>query len=105
VLYDSSQAGEAASLPDLLTIKRIELSFPGGAQHLAALPADLALLIYIGDLSAPSARVGLLDLLRQGGVRPLNLSRRSGEAVQIVLADPQGKWAEGAPAVSVSLFW
>jgi len=45
------------------------------------------------------------DLLRQGGARPLNLSRRSGEAVQVVLADPQGEWTAGAPAMSVSWYW
>jgi hypothetical protein len=43
--------------------------------------------------------------LREGGARPLNLSRRSGEAVQVVLADPQGEWTAGAPAMFVSRYW
>ncbi len=77
----------------------------GSLVDLGDLPADLALLIYVRDLSAPAARVRLLDLLRQGGARPLNLSRRSGEAVQVVLADPQGEWTAGAPAMSVSWYW
>ena len=77
----------------------------GSLVDLGDLPADLALLIYVGDLSAPAARVRLLDLLRQGGARPLNLSRRSGEAVQVVLADPQGEWTAGPPAMSVSWYW
>ena len=81
------------------------MSFAAGAQNLKDLPVEVALLIYVGDLSAPAAKVRLLDLLRMGGARPLNLSRRPEEPVQIVLADPQGDWAAGAPAISVSLYW
>ena len=55
------------------------------------------------DLTAPRARVRLADLIRQGGERPLNVRRRAGQVVRLVLLDPAGAWAAGASALEVSL--
>jgi len=47
----------------------------------------------------------LADLVRQGGARPLNLSRKRGEALRLALLDPAGVWSEGAPHIEVALEW
>ena len=49
---------------------------------------NLCLLIFVEDLSQPRARVRLADLIRQGGERPLNISRRPGQRIRIDLVDP-----------------
>ena len=41
-----------------------------------------ALLIYVGDLATPRARVSLADLL--SAERPLNLRRRAGETILLI---------------------
>ena len=46
--------------------------------------SQLILAIYVDDLATPRARVRLRDLLQHGD-RPLNLQRRAGQVVQIVL--------------------
>lgn len=51
----------------------------------------------------PLARVRLRDLVRQRGVRPLNLRRPRGAQVRVVLVDPSGVWARGAPELIVRL--
>ncbi len=50
------------------------------------------LLIYVGDLAQPRARVRIADLVRQGE-RPLNLARSSGDVVRIVLDAPADEQA------------
>jgi Ca-activated chloride channel family protein len=47
--------------------------------------------------------VRLADLIRQGGERPLNVRRQPGQVVRMVLHDPNGAWAAGAPALEVAL--
>ena len=48
----------------------------------------------------------LEDVVRQGGRRPLNLLKRPGQAVRIVLLDPAGAWARSAPSsIEVTLEW
>jgi Ca-activated chloride channel family protein len=59
--------------------------------------------LFVGDLASPRARVSLVDLVRQGGTRPLNLVRASGERVVLVLKDANGAWAQGAPAFAIAL--
>jgi hypothetical protein len=44
----------------------------------------------------------LADLVKQRGVRPLNISI-SGAIVKLVLSDPSGVWAKSAPGLEVSL--
>ncbi len=99
MLYDSLQSA-TLQLPADSTIRQLvlrvrpEVPTPG---------PNLALLIYVGDLAAPRARVMLRDLLKQGGRRPLNLCSRAGDVLRIVLADPDGTWASGAPWLEVTL--
>jgi Ca-activated chloride channel family protein len=60
------------------------------------------LLLFVDDLAAPRARVQLADLVRQGGVRPLNLRRGPGQRVRIVLA---GRWTGEPVPLQVALHW
>lgn len=40
-----------------------------------------------------------------GGVRPVNLVKRSGDTLRLVLRDPSGVWSSGAPRIDVVLEW
>ena len=103
VLYDSVAEGSVV-LPDNVTFMRLEIQFPAGALDAAGLGAGLSLLLYVEDLTAPRARVRISDLLRQGGVRPLNLLRGAGQRIYLVLSDEEGVWENGnAPAITVTL--
>ncbi|MBN1285735.1 MAG: VWA domain-containing protein [Anaerolineae bacterium] len=105
VLFDSTRAEDAAKLPDTATFTRLEVSFPDGAPDPAGIDRALSLLIFVDDLSAPRAKVRLADLLRAGGKRPLNLFKPARQVVRIVLSDPAGVWAQGAPRIEVRLVW
>ena len=59
----------------------------------------------LGPVSIIAFRLGLADLVRRRGERPLNLRVGPGQAVRIVLADPAGAWARGAPRIEVALGW
>ena len=69
----------------------------------AQLDRGLALWVYVQDLAMPRARIRLADLVRLGGKRPLNLAVKAGEVVRVVLVDPKGVWAGGAPAIAVRI--
>ena len=105
VLLDNTRSDDAAKLPAAGTLVRLELRFVNKTPLSASLDAGLAILIYVDDLSSPRARVRVADLVRQGLKRPLNLAFRSGQMVRLVLTDPNGAWASGAPAMEISLAW
>lgn len=100
VLFDSGEGG--ASLPAGGTLTRLVLRFLASDPS-EPLDSGLALALYVDDLTAPRARVRLSDLLRQGGERPLNVRYQPGQVVRLVLLDPAGAWAGGAPSLEVSL--
>jgi len=101
VLYDSGVDGSPAQLPAGIILRRLTVRFPEGVP--AGLDPEVALLIFVGDLSLPRVRVRLADLVRQGGERPLNIRRLPGQVVRVVLVDPRGTWSHGAPPVEVGL--
>jgi Ca-activated chloride channel homolog len=101
VLFDTSRAEDAARLADHTTLTRLRVRFPGGAPR--DLDTGLTLLLYVDDLASPRARVRLADVVRQGGTRPLNLTRLPGQAVRVVLTDPAGSWASSAPQLEIEL--
>jgi Ca-activated chloride channel family protein len=103
VLFDSARAADAGRLPDGTTISSLQVRFPGGTPEAAGVDRGLSLLLFLDDLSQPRARVKLTDLIRQAGERPLNLMRRPGQRVRIVLTDPAGAWAHGGPTIEVAL--
>ncbi|HOO65156.1 MAG TPA: hypothetical protein PK364_14725, partial [Synergistaceae bacterium] len=49
-----------------------------------------ALLLYVGDMAVPRARIPLEQLLLMGGRRPLHISAPSGILIKLVLEDPEG---------------
>lgn len=102
VLFDSGRPGDVGKLaPRMLT--RLRLRVSGGAVDPGRLDADLALLIFVGDLAAPRARVRVADLLRLGGERPLHLAWAAGQTLRVALHDPRGAWAQHAPKLELEL--
>lgn len=101
VLFDSSE--EESRLPGAASFSSLTVRFPDGASDLANLDPGLCLLLYIGDLAAPRMRVRLADIIRQGGTRPVNLQRASGERVILTVADPNRAWLAGSPRFEVFL--
>lgn len=87
-------------LPDQGTIARLEVRF---ASDPGEIDRGLALLVYVEDMAMPRARIRLADLVRLGGERPLNLRKGPGQAVRVVLVDPNGAWAAAAPEMTVRL--
>ena len=63
VLFDSGL--DAGGLPESATFERLDVRFPDGAPQATSLNGGLCLLVYVGDLAAPQARVRLADVVRQ----------------------------------------
>jgi Ca-activated chloride channel family protein len=103
VLFDSSRKKDRDKLPGSGTIRGLQVKFPGGAVDAATLDPELKLLLFVGDLASPRAEARLADIVRRRGQRPLNLSRRKGDIVRIVLLDPSGAWSRSAPRMEVAL--
>ena len=100
VLFDSAREEKLA---DQAVLTEVKVGFDDGTP--SSLDPDLELLIYVGDLAMPRAQMRLGDLIRVGGKRPLNLRRRAGQVVRVVLVDPNGAWASAAPSLMVELAW
>ena len=101
VLFDSTRDTLAArGRLTALSIATTDRSFTADA-----VGSELTLLVYVGDSTSPRARIRLADVLRQGGRRPLNVRRSPGEVLQLVLADPEGKWQTGVPAFELTISW
>ena len=87
------------------TLGRLVVRFPDGTPDPRGVDPGLELRVFVDDPTTPRARVRLADLVRRRGERPLNLRVGPGRAVRIVLADPAGAWARGAPRIEVALGW
>lgn len=98
VLFDSTQEDK---LPEQATLSRLQVRFTGAAP--GEIDRDLALLLFVGDMALPRARIRLADLVRLGGARPLNLRKGPGQAVRVVLVDPNGAWAADTPGITVAV--
>jgi len=105
ILFDSSRDQAVYQVREAGTIDRLIISFADGTPAAESLGAELCLLVFVGDLAMPRAKVKLTDLVRQGGSRPLNLSRKRGEALRLALVDTAGVWSDGAPHIEVALEW
>jgi len=103
VLFDSSRKKDSDKLPGSGTIRGLQVRFPDGTPDPATLDPELRLLVFVGDLASPRAVVRLADIVRRRGQRPLNLSRREGDILRIVLLDPGGAWSRSAPRIEVAL--
>jgi hypothetical protein len=105
VLFDSMRAAAATSLPEEGMFSRLRVLFPSGSPKADDVDPAISLLLFVDDLSAPRASVRLVDLVRQGGERPLHIAKRPGQVVRLVLADPAGAWAASAYLITVVLEW
>jgi hypothetical protein len=105
ILFDSSRDQSIHQVREAGTINRLIISFAGVTPAVESFGTELCLLVFVGDMATPRAKVKLVDLVRQGGARPLNLSRKRGEALRLALVDPAGVWSEGAPHIEVALEW
>lgn len=103
VLFDTARPADAARLPADAAFSRLLLGLLAGKSEPAKLDPSVELLVYVGDLAAPAVRVRVADLLRQGGERPVQIVRRGGEPVRVVLFDPKAVWARRAPRLEVIL--
>jgi hypothetical protein len=98
LLFDS-RAEETVPAP--ATFTGFSLRFEDAPPE--SLDRELEIQIFLDDLTVPRASVRLSDLVRAGGERPLNLRRRSGQLVRIVLCDPNDVWAADPPRISIAL--
>ncbi|MFN8492690.1 MAG: VIT domain-containing protein [Caldilineaceae bacterium] len=101
-LFDSAQV--AGKMPEEVVIQGIQARLLDGANQPPLTARSVNLLLFVGDLAAPRAKIRLVDLLRQGP-RPLNVLRRAGQVVRLVLQDPNGLFTQGGPALEVTLQW
>lgn len=83
-MFDSTQAKDP--LPEEATITGIRLRLDAAVEQ-AVNDRRIVLLLFVGDLAAPRAKIRLADLLRQGA-RPVNLLRLAGQPVQRIPDDP-----------------
>jgi hypothetical protein len=98
VLFDSAISPKKLNGAD--TIHRLKAEFSGNKP--ASVDPGLSILIFVDDMTVPVAKVKLADLLKQRGVRPLNISI-AGARVRVVLSDPAGAWAQSATKLEISL--
>lgn len=94
LLFDATDAGDAGGRTELISGLRVTLPGDARAELSGADLSGVTLLLYVGDPALPRARVRLTDLLRSSP-RPLNLTRRPGDLLRLVLVDPDGRLAPG----------
>ncbi len=101
IIYDSESSAFPGKFDIATFINRLKISFPDGSP--TSMDKGLKLLIFVNDMLVPRASVTLADLVRVGGVRPLNVRVDAGMRVKIVLVDPNGAWAPKAPKIKVAI--
>jgi Ca-activated chloride channel family protein len=104
ILFDSSRTQDAKKLPDHMVIDQLRVRFSDASQ-VSTLDPGLCILIFVDDPASPRARVRLVDVIRQGGERPLNLLKQSGQMMRLILLDTAGSWTHGGPELEVALGW
>jgi Ca-activated chloride channel homolog len=104
LLVESGGDPGGAVIPERATLTEIRVVLSGDPA-LGALGTNATLLLYVDDLASPRARIKLADLARLGWTRPLNLTRGHGEAVRLVLSDPDGELASDPRRLEVYLTW
>lgn len=103
VLFDRTAAGSENQLPSAGTLTELTIRLHAATPNASGLDPELCLLLFVDDPAVPRARIRLADLLRQGGKRPLNLRFSANQLIRVVLSDPQGAWASGAPSIEVEV--
>lgn len=101
VLFDSRRETDKNKMSASVTLSELTVQV-SGPLDLNTLSRDLMLLLYVDDMTMPRARVRLVDLLRQGGTRPLNVQRTGGQSMRLVLGDTSGS-AHVLPTLTITL--
>ncbi len=103
VLFDSTTQGANWPITEQANMHRLTVECLGSAVDPKTVDRELCLLLYVEDQAVPRARVGVADILRAGGKRPLNISWEPGQRICLVLHDPAGSWRKDAPTLRVTL--
>jgi Ca-activated chloride channel homolog len=103
VLFDSTTQNADWPISDRSHWNGLKVECLGSAVDPKTLDRGLCLLLYVEDQAVPRARVGVADILRAGGKRPLNISWVPGQRICLVLHDPAGSWRKDAPTLRVTL--
>ncbi len=101
-LFDSTQAKHP--LPQAATITGIRTRLVDAATQPQVNDRAIVLLLFVGDLAAPRAKIRLVDLLQQGA-RPLNVLRLAGQPVRMLLQDPNRALAESLLQIEITIEW
>lgn len=105
LLFDSKRTVDAGKLGAPIRLHRLQVEFPDGAPDAATLDECIAVLLFIDDVNTPRARVRLTDLVRQGGLRPLNLMRNENQRVCVVITHGASAPASLPMRLRISLHW
>ena len=100
-LFDATGA-DAATLPTPGRLSRLIVHFPDGTLP-EKLDLSLILELFVDDLAVPRVTVTLAAIAAQGGMRPLNLVRRSGQPLRLILRDPLGLCAREGLTLEIAL--
>ena len=100
VLFDSSLARHAKSVPEKIVLKKLKVTMKGRTSPVGT---GMCILLYVGDPIVPRVKVFIKDLLQHQGGRPLNIRRMDGELLKIVLIDPDGEWEKNCPEIEVMI--
>jgi Ca-activated chloride channel family protein len=100
VLFDSSIARDAKSMPEKIVLKKVKVKVKDWTYPVGT---GIFLLLYVGDPLVPRVKVSVKDLLQHPGGRPLNICRMNGELLKIVLIDPDGGWETDCPEIKVMI--
>jgi Ca-activated chloride channel family protein len=103
LLFDSMSPGAAWEISEPSTLSGITLECVDRVVDPKSVDRRLCLLLYVEDQAAPRARVGVSDILRSKGKRPLNIFWEPGQRISLVLHDPAGAWGKDAPSLRVTL--
>jgi Ca-activated chloride channel family protein len=103
VLFDSTTQGADWPIAEQANMQGLTVECLGSVVDPKTLDRGLCLLLYVEDQAVPRARVGVADILRAGGKRPLNISWEPGQRICLVLHDPAGSWRKDAPTLRVTL--
>ena len=103
LLFDSSREGDRDKLAGEVSFSSLRVSLLADGPVPESVDPGLALLLFVGDLAMPVARVALRDVLRLGGTRPLSVLRRADERVLVVLRADGGASEHTAPGLEVAL--
>ena len=95
ILYDSTRPEQSGRIEAGVDLTRLTVRLFTEPTTAGPLDNGISILIYVDDMASARARVKLADILKQSGVRPLNVHVPENAVARIVLEDPNGAWRSG----------